>query len=94
MEASGEVSRGDSPICSIQKGRAILSSSHGEDLAVTKSMRVLATEPTQIRFPRKISSLAIIEDGRRISIPVQEAGKDSTLEIDDQLVQYVVEVNF
>ena len=38
--------------------------------------------------------LESIEDGRRISIPVQEAGKDSTLEIDDQLVQYVVEVNF
>ena len=94
MEASGEVSRGDSPLLAIEKGRAILSSSHGEDLAVTKSMRVLATEPTQIRFPRKISSLAIIEDGRRISIPVQEAGKDSTLEIDDQLVQYVVEVTF
>jgi hypothetical protein len=94
MEASGEVSRGDSPICSIQKGRAILSSSHGEDLAVTRSMRVLATEPTQIRFPRKISSLAITEDGRRISIPPQEPGKESTLDIDDQLVQYVVEVNF
>ena len=94
MEASGEVSRGDSPICSIRKGRAILSSSHGEDLAVTRSMRLLAAEPTQIRFPRKISSLAIVEDGRRISIPVQEPGEESTLEIDDQLVQYVVEVNF
>jgi hypothetical protein len=94
IEASGEVSRGDSPICSIRKGRAILSSSHGEDLAVTRSMRVLAVEPTQIRFPRKISSLAIVEGGRRISIPVQSPGEDSTLEIDDQLVQYVVEVNF
>jgi hypothetical protein len=94
IEASGEVSRGDSPICSIHNGRAILISSHGDDLAVTRSMRVLAAEPTQIRFPRKISSLAIIEDGRRISIPVQESGEESTLELDDQLVQYVVEVNF
>jgi hypothetical protein len=57
-------------------------------------MRVLAAEPTQIRFPRKISSLAIVEDGRRISIPVQEPGEESALEIDDQLVRYVVEVNF
>jgi hypothetical protein len=94
IEASGEVSRGGSPICSIRKGRAILSSSHGEDLAVTRSMRVLAAEPTQIRFPRKISSLAIIENGRPIPLPVQESGKESTLEIDDQLVQYVVEVTF
>ena len=94
MEASGEVSRGDSPICSIGKGRAILSSSHGEDLAVTRSMLLLAAEPTQIRFPRKISSLAIVEDGRRISIPVQELGEESTLDIDDQLVRYVIEVNF
>jgi Cellulase (glycosyl hydrolase family 5) len=94
IEGSGEVSRGESPICSIRKGRAILSSSDGEDLVVTRSIRVLAAEPTQIRFPRKISSLAIIEDGRRISIPVRELGEESTLEIDDQLVQYVVEVNF
>jgi hypothetical protein len=94
IEASGEVSRGDSPICSIRKGRVLLSSSHGEDLAVTRSMRVLAAEPTQIRFPRKISSLAVIEDGRRIPIPVQESSEKSTLEIDDQLVQYVVEVTF
>jgi hypothetical protein len=94
IEASGEVSRGDSPICSIRKGRVLLSSSHGEDLAVTRSVRVLAAEPTQIRFPRKISSLAIVVDGRRISIPFQEPGEKSTLEIDDQLVQYVVEVTF
>ena len=53
---------------------------------------MLAAEPTQIRFPRKISSLAIIENGRCIPLPVQESGKESTLEIDDQLVQYVVEV--
>jgi hypothetical protein len=94
MEASGEVSRGDSPICFIRNGRAILSSSHGEDLAIARSIRVLATEPTEIRFPRKISSLAIIEDGHRIPIPAQESGKESTLKIDDELVQYVVELNF
>jgi hypothetical protein len=70
-----------------------LSSSHGEDLAIAKSIRVLATEPTEIRFPRKISSLAIIENGHRIPIPAQESRRESTLKIDDELVQYVVELN-
>lgn len=94
IEASGDVSRNGSPICSIEKGRAILASNQKLDLATANSVRVLATEPTVIHFPRKISSIAIFEQGQRAPVVVERPANSSILNVDSELVAYVIEVRF
>ncbi len=94
IEASGDVSRNGLRICSIEKGRAILASDHGLDLAVANSFRVLATEATVIHFLRKISSIAIFEQGQPAPVVIERPANSSVLTVDSELVPYVIEVRF
>ncbi len=94
IEASGNVSRNGSPICSIEKGGAILASEHGLDLATAPSVRVLATEATAIHFPRKILSIAIFKQDQPVPVVIERPKNSSVLNVDSELVPYVIEVRF
>jgi hypothetical protein len=92
VEGTGRIREDGTLVASIENGRVILASGGGEDLSSAESVRLLASEPTTIRFPRRISSSAIVVDGGKTQLQSAIAG--STLTIDDQLVHYVIEVNF
>jgi hypothetical protein len=94
IEASGDVSRNGSPICSIEKGRAILASENGLDLSTANSLRVLATEATAIHFPRKILSIGILEQGNSAPVIIQRLTGSTVLNVDSELFSYVIEVKF
>ncbi len=94
IEASGVVSRNGSPICSIEKGRAILVSEHGLDLATAPSVRVLVTEATAIHFPRKILSIAIFKQQPPVPVVIERPTNSSVLNVDSELVPYVIGVRF
>lgn len=94
IEASGNVVRDGSALFSVAKGRAIVATQDGQDIASARSVRVLATEPTEIHFPRKISSVALFEEGKAAPRSVERPKDGTVLKIDDEMVSYVVEARF
>jgi hypothetical protein len=94
VEASGEVVVQGSPFCAIDRGRAILASDDGLDLVHSKRVRVLATEPTRIKFSRAIASVAVLEEGRRDALATfePEAADNFSLDIDSELIRYVLRI--
>jgi hypothetical protein len=94
VEATGEVVVNGTPFCTIERGRAILASDDGLDLAHSKAVRVLATEPTRITFACPMGSVAVLEEGRvePLATFAPEAAGKSALDIDSELLRYVVRV--
>lgn len=91
IEGAGEIRENGELIASVENGRAILASGHGEDLAHAETIRLLAEQPTTVRFARAIASASISLGAKRIPIPV--AAGATKLTVDDQLARYVIEVN-
>ena len=95
IEAAGSVLIGGKPFCNIEKGRAILATDGTHGLTGARRIRVLATEPGTIHFPRPIRSISVLQDGiDPIATLSPEAGNRSALTIDGELVRYVLEVEF
>lgn len=96
LEASGEVILHGVHFCTIQSGRAIIASDDGEDLTRSERVRVLATEPTSIRFSRPIRSLEVLQEGEAAPLATfsPSATNRFVVEIDSELVRYVVRVRF
>jgi hypothetical protein len=94
VEATGKVAINGTPFCTIERGRAILASDDGPDLAQSKRVRVLATEPTRITFASPIGSVAVLEEGRAQPLATFAPGAagECALDIDSELVRYVVRV--
>jgi hypothetical protein len=96
VEASHEVTIDGSRVCSIESGRVILVSDDGLDLARSKRVRLLATEPTAVEFSQQVESVAVLEENRPepLTTFVPEGKAKPTLVIDSQLVRYVLRVTF
>jgi hypothetical protein len=96
VEASGEVVINGARFCTIERGRAILASDDGLDLAHSKRIRVLATGPTRIRFARPMGSVAVLEEGQSepLTTFVPEGADKAALEIDSELIRYILGITF
>jgi hypothetical protein len=95
IEAAGSVLIGGKPFCNIEKGRAILATDGTHGLTGARHIRVLATEPGTIRFPRPIRSISVLQDGTDpIATFSPETADRSVLTIDGELVRYVLELEF
>jgi len=96
VEAAGEVIVNGAHLCSVDKGRAIIASDDGNSLTTSKRLRVLASEPTMIRFARAIRSLEVLPETNPAPLPTfaPDASGPSVLEIDSEAVRYIVRVLF
>jgi hypothetical protein len=96
IEASGEVEINGEPFCHIEQGRAIISATDSRSLVRSSCLRLMVTEPTAIRFERRIQRVEVLEAGRAEPLasfsPPSEIGRG--LRIDDELARYVLEVEF
>ena len=93
VETSGDVVIVDKPLCRISKGRVIMASVDQHDLINTKGIRLIATEPTSIHFNRCISSCSLLLEGTPEPAASFQVNNDR-LEIDSQMVHYVIQVTF
>ena len=90
IEAAGDVMISPRTVFRVETGRAIVSSDDGRPLDVSTRVRVLATEPTTIRFARRIRSAAVLEPGNAKPIAtLPETDDQTTFRIDSELVRYV-----
>jgi hypothetical protein len=96
VEASGEVTINGARFCTIEKGRAIIVSDDGQDLVRSKRLRVLATEPTRIKFTRPLGSVAVLTEGQSepLTTFVPGAASKAALDIDSELIRYVLGIQF
>ena len=96
VEASGEVTINGARFCTIEKGRAIIVSDDGQGLVRSKRVRVLASEPTRIKFTRPLGSVAALteEQSEPLTTFVPKAADKATLDIDSELVRYVLRIQF
>jgi hypothetical protein len=95
IEAAGDVAIDGKTVFRIQNGRAIVSSDDGQALDRCSRVRILATQPTEIQFTRAIRSAVALEAGAGKPIgDLPEAGGQSVLKIDSELLPYVTLVEF
>lgn len=95
IEAAGEVKVGTETVFRVQSGRVIVSSDDGQPLDVCRRVRMVATEPTEIRFARRIRSAAVLEAGAAKPIArIPEAEGQTVLTIDSELARYATQVDF
>jgi hypothetical protein len=96
VEATGEIAINGAHFCTIERGRAIIASDVGQGLVQSKRLRVLATEPTKIKFARPIHSLTVLQENQTTPLATipSEATDKSDLVIDSELVRYIVRVAF
>lgn len=96
VEASGDVDINGTPFYQVERGRAIIWSTNNSGLVHSSQVRLTVTEPTLIRFQRKIQRVYVREPGRSKPIasfsPHSDGGK--LINIDDELARYVLEVEF
>jgi hypothetical protein len=95
VETAGELILNGKRILQVQSGRVLISSDDGLPLGSSKRVRVITTEPTEIRFTRPMASVAVLEAGgsKPISL-LPEAQRQTTLKIDSELNRYVALVEF
>jgi hypothetical protein len=95
LQGSGDVVINGTRFCTIDQGRGILASGDGLDLLHSRRVRVLATEPTKVRFVQPITSVTVLEENRIEPLAtISPTGSDKTsLDIDSELVRYVLQIN-
>lgn len=96
LEAAGTVAINGRHFCAIEQGRAIIAADDRQDLVHSKRLRVLATEPTVIRFTHPIQSIEVLpEDGTApLASLAPPAESKFNLQIDSELVRYIVRIVF
>ncbi|MHB1457615.1 MAG: glycoside hydrolase 5 family protein [Armatimonadota bacterium] len=93
VEGSGDVTISGEMVCRISKGRVIMASADEHDLLTTKHIRMIATEPTTIHFNRNITSCSLLLEGMKEPAATFQVNNDK-LDIDSQIVHYVIQLNF
>jgi len=94
VQANGQIVINGSRFCNIDHGRAILASDHGLDLLHARFVRLLASEPTLIKFEQPIASISVQEENRAeplVTFSPDQAEKRG-LKIDGELVRYVLQI--
>ena len=96
VEATGEIAINGAHFCTIERGRAIIASDDGQGLVQSNRLRVLATEPTRIKFARPVHSLTVLQENGAgpLATFTPEAADNSAVAIDSELVRYIVRVEF
>ena len=95
IEAAGDVIIAGKDVFRIQAGRAIISSEDGLPLDTCSRVRIVATEPTQIRFSKRIRSAAALEPGATKPLgDVPEASGQFELKIESELLRYPTRIEF
>ena len=95
VHTSGAVVINGSQLCAIEQGRAILASDDALDLLHSKRVRVLATQPTRIKFARGIASVGVLEENRAqpLATYTPDGVDKAAIDIDSELVRYVLQIN-
>ena len=96
IEAAGNVLLDSQPFIEIKSGRAIMDSGSGQSLSKVGRVRLIVTEPGEIRFARSITSFDIM-DARQatpLSVMPHQGPGSKTITVDDQMVRYVIRAHF
>jgi hypothetical protein len=95
VEAAETVKIDGIVIFSISNGRLIAATPQGDSLTGFHIWHILATEPTEIQFSRKLGNVQLLgnELDRKYTTPLP-VDEDNRLIIDDEMTQYVIEVEF
>ena len=94
VQGSGEISINGSRLCAIDRGRGVLASADGLDLMHSRRLRLVASEPTRVSFAQRITSFDVLEKSRAAALATVSPGgsDDSALNIDDELIRYILEI--
>jgi hypothetical protein len=95
VEATNEVILNGTRVCTIDGGRAILSSSDGKDLARSEILRMIVDRPTRIQFQHRIRSISVFEGGGTKPVAsFAPSQSDKEITVDDQMARYVIQIQF
>jgi hypothetical protein len=95
IEAADTVQIDRTTLFTTSEGRLMVGSQDGQPLTSFGDWRIIATEPTEVRFACPVASASVLVPSPNGTNPVKiPLAENQTLIIDQELIRYVIEITF